>query len=573
MRLPILNWLPQYRRELALGDFGASIIVALLLIPQGLAYAQLAGLPPINGIYASIAPVLLYALLGSSMTQSVGPMAITSAMTATALAPFVSSVNSVTEYVAVASGLTIMSGVFMLAFGALKLGKLTRVLSIPVIQGFSAGTALLIALGQSGALLGTAWRGDNLLNWLLAAPHALSQLSLAPSLFGGIGLALLWLSGRPLIAALEKVNFPFKTAQLISRILPIVILIVGGLLVQWLLTNQSQIQLIGELPNASFMAIAPQLNVTVIQQLWLPALLIGLAGFLQSITIAQTLAAERQEKVSTDQELVAIGSSNIAAAFFGGMPVNGGFSRTAVNAASGARTPLASVMTAGWMLLGLIFFSDFISLLPLPLLAATIILATMRMLNPQSFQIAWRIDRRDGAAWLLTFFAVLLIGPINGIAVGVGVSLLLFILRSSRPHVAVIGRVVGSEHFRNMQHFKVEMPMQLLAIRIDESLYFGNCAQVIEQCQQHLKSHSQAKHLILVLSAVNSIDTSAIAALREFRQGLANQGVTLHLAEVKSLVHKTLAHSALLSELAGPVFISAHAAVLALSSSEEDFSI
>ena len=301
--------------------------------------------------------------------------------------------------------------------------------------------------------------------------------------------------------------------------------------------------------------------------------MIGLAGFLQSITIAQTIAAERKEHIETNQELIALGGSNMAAAFAGGMPVSGGFSRTAVNAYSGARTPLAGVMTAGWMLLALIFFADAMSALPLPLLAATIILATVRMLNPQSFWIAWRIDQRDGAAWLLTFIAVLLIGPIQGIAVGVAVSLLLFVLRSSKPHIAVIGRVAGSEHFRNALHFKVEMPSHILAIRIDESLYFGNASQVVEQCQKHLLSHSKAKHLILVLSAVNSVDVSAISALKEFRQALIAMGVTLHLAEVKVPVLETLKHSDFINELAGPIHLSNHAAVLALSSDKDDFSI
>lgn len=567
MKLPILNWLPQYRRELAIGDLGASIIVALLLIPQSLAYAQLAGLPAIHGIYASIAPVLVYALLGSSMTQSVGPMAITSAMTAAALAPFASGATA--QYTALASGLTLMSGLLMLAFGALKLGKLTRLLSIPVVQGFSAGTALLIAIGQLGALLSTPWRGDNLIHWLLAAPQAISHLAFIPALFGLLGIALLWLSSSA--AALQRLGLAFKTAQIMSRILPIVVLIATGLLVKWQFA--ATIHTIGALPHGHFTAMTPYLNANVFQQLWLPALLIGLAGYLQSITIAQTIAAERGEKVSTNQELIALGGSNIAAAFVGGMPVSGGGSRTAVNANSGARTPLAGVMTAGWMLLGVVFFADAISLLPLPLLAATIILATLRMLNPQSLWIAWRIDPRDGAACLLTFIAVLLLGPINGIAVGVGVSLLLFLLRSSKPHLAVIGRVPGSEHFRNALHFKVEMPKHLLAIRIDESLYFGNCAQVIEQCQQHLKSHAQAEHLILVLSAVNSIDASAITALREFRQELASKGITLHLAEVKGSVYETLHHSTLLSELAEPVFLSTHAAVLALNPEKDDFCI
>jgi SulP family sulfate permease len=294
---------------------------------------------------------------------------------------------------------------------------------------------------------------------------------------------------------------------------------------------------------------------------------------LQSITIAQTLASERNEKVDSNQEFIALGASNIATAFAGAMPVSGGFSRTAVNASSGAQTPMSGVMTAGWMLLGVIFFADAISLLPLPLLAATIIIATTRMLNPKSFWIAYRIDPRDGAAWGLTFLAVLLVGPINGIAVGVAVSILLFILRSSKPHIAVVGRVEGTEHFRNALHYKVEMPASILAIRIDESLYFGNCTQVIEQCQKHLQSHTQAKHLILVLSAVNSIDVSAIKALSEFRQELAQRDITLHFAEVKGPVYTTLAHSKLIEELAGPIFLSTHAAVQTLTTEHEDFSI
>ncbi|MBM5570863.1 MULTISPECIES: SulP family inorganic anion transporter [Deefgea] len=571
MKLPILNWLPNYRQEHATGDLGASIIVALLLIPQSLAYAQLAGLPALHGLYASIVPVLIYALLGSSMTQSVGPMAITSAMMAAALAPL--SPNTTAHYIALASTLTLLSGVFMLGFGALKLGKLTRILSIPVIQGFSAGTALLIALSQTGPLLSIQWQGSTALNWLLNIPNAAQQLTLNSAGFGLIGVTLLALTGNPAIQLLTKLQLSLTHARLVSRILPITVLLLGAWVLKTGVIDNSTIHSIGSLPSSNFAFTTPNINIKDLALLWLPALLIGLAGFLQSITIAQTIASERKETIDTNQELIALGGSNIAAAFVGGVAVSGGFSRTAVNASSGARTPIAGVLTAGWMCIGVLFFADVIGLLPLPLLAATIILATTRMLNPQSFWIAWRIDQRDGAAWLLTFVAVLLIGPINGIAVGVGVSLLLFMLRSSKPHIAVIGRVPGSEHFRNALHFKVEMPSEILAIRIDESLYFGNCAQVIEQCQKHLLSHSQAKHLILVLSAVNSIDVSAIAALKEFRQRLETIGITLHLAEVKGPVHETLQHSDFIRELSSPIFLSTHAAVQTLSTKNEDFSI
>ncbi|WP_297576803.1 SulP family inorganic anion transporter [uncultured Deefgea sp.] len=572
MKWPILTWLPNYRREQAYGDFGASIIVALLLIPQGLAYAQLAGLPALAGIYASIAPVLIYALLGSSMTQSVGPMAITSAMAATALMPLAPAGSA--SYIALAGTLTLISGLFMLSFGSFKLGKLTRILSIPVIQGFSAGTALLIALTQTGALLSVSWQSSNLIDWLMAAPAALQQQNIIPTLFGLAGLALLWATGAPTISLLQRWGTPFKTAQLMSRVLPLFVLIFAGLVLQFALSDQPQIHIIGALPSAGLSFITPKITVNALEQLWLPALLIGLAGFLQSITIAQTIAAERNEKISVDQEFIALGGGNVAAAFVGGMPVSGGFSRTAVNASAGAHTPLAGVMTAAWMLLGLLFLKDVIGLLPLPLLAATIVLATLKMLSPASLRAAWRIDRRDGAAWLLTFCCVLLVGPINGIAIGVGVSLLLFILRTSKPHLAVIGRIAGSEHFRNTRFFKVEMPAHIVAIRIDESLYFGNCNQVVEQCERYLLDYPRAKNLILVLSAVNSIDVSAIEALRDFRKSLAQKGITLHLAEVKRQVQNTLQHSTLLYELARPIFLSTHIAVKTLSEpAAEDFSI
>ncbi|QLG87839.1 sulfate permease [Chitinibacter bivalviorum] len=568
------QWMRQYHGGLFAGDFSASVIVALLLIPQGLAYAQLAGLPPMAGLYASLGPLLVYGFFGSSMTQSVGPMAITSAMTASALAPL--ALAGSREYLALAATLTLLSGLMLTLFGKLKLGQMTRLLSLPVVQGFSAGTALLIALGQTGALLGAQWRGDTLIALAQHVPAAVQQLSAAPLLFGLFGLLAMWLSASPAAGLLQKLGLAQNTAQLAGKVLPLLTMMVLAIALIWL-DPAHQIKTLGKLPDAHFAIEHFNLDLVQMQSLVLPALLIGLAGYLQSITVAQTIAASRHQTIDANRELVALGNCNVASAFLGGLPVSGGFSRTVVNTSAGAQTPLAGMMSAVWMLLALWLLLPALAFLPQALLAATIILATSRMISFEQLRKAWQFDRRDGLAWIVTFTGVLLTGPMLGIALGVGIAILLYVWRSHKPHIAVVGQVPHTEHYRNVERFQTQTVPTILAIRVDENLYFANTANVIEQIKHQLNIHAasgQIKHLLLILSAVNSIDYSAINDLKEWHKALADAGITLHLAEVKGPVLETLMHGDLLEHLDRAPFISTHAAFTALSPrQQEDYTI
>ncbi|QLI83111.1 sulfate permease [Chitinibacter fontanus] len=565
------RWVQDYQRNNLAGDVIASIIVALLLIPQGLAYAQLAGLPPMAGLYASIGPLLVYGFVGTSMPQSVGPMAITSAMTAAALTPLATAGSP--HYLILAATLTLLSGLILTGLGLLKLGQITRILSLPVVQGFSAGTALLIALGQTGSLLGTKWQGDTLPKLLQHLPSALAQLKPGTMILGVIGLLLLWLAGSERLSQhFARLRLPIKP-ELFSKILPLIMLCLLASMINWLnLTQYSKT--LGPLPSAAFDLQSINLNSEALSNLLAPALLIGLAGFLQSITVAQQIASHKQQYIDPNRELLALGHCNLAAALFGGMPVSGGFSRTVVNSNAGAHTPLAGILSALWLVLALWMLLPYLAYLPQPLLAATIILATTKMISWQQFRKAWHFDRRDGTAWIMTFAGVLLTGPMLGIAIGIGIALLMYLLRSQQPHIAVVGRVPNSEHYRNVLRFQVETQPDILAIRIDENLYFANINQILEKINQQLANHPETKHLVLILSAVNSIDYSALNALQSWHNTLKTMHIELHLAEVKGPVLDTLLHGDLLSELSHPPFISTHAAMQTLAlSCDSDYTI
>ncbi|MGL4604161.1 MAG: SulP family inorganic anion transporter [Iodobacter sp.] len=560
--LPIVNWLPKYQKTTFAGDLSASLIVAVLLIPQSLAYALLAGLPPQAGIYASILPLVVYAFFASSMVQSVGPMAINAVMTATALAPL-AAMGSL-QYSALAASLALLSGLFLALLGVLRLGFVTQLLSHPVINGFTSGAAILIILGQLGPLLGIPVQGEHLVSLLTQLYHALPRLQL----FGLICLAALWLAGQPLGRLLARRSV--RHAAIIAKLSPLLLMLIITITVYFF---QIKTRLIGSFSGSLPSLIWPAVNSNILTQLWLPAITIGLAGFLQSITIAQSLALKAKRVVDSNQELVGLGAANIAAAVSGGFPVSGGFSRTAVNAASGANTPLAGVMTAIWIALAAFYCSDYLALLPQALLAATIVLVAVHLIDFDFLIRSWRYDWRDGAAFATTAVAVLALGAMQGIVAGIGVSLLLFLYRSSQPHIAVVGRIPGTEHYRNIHRFTTETTAGVVAVRIDESLYFGNSAKIQNELMQILAAAPNTRHLLLILSAVNSIDYSAMQAISILQENLRQRQIQIHLAEVKGPVMDHLRRSDMLSMLDGEIYLSAHSAMQALSETSEDYSI
>ncbi|MBX9713513.1 MAG: sulfate permease [Pseudomonadaceae bacterium] len=541
----MLTWLKGYRRELLAGDLGAGVLVVLMLVPQGMAYALVAGLPPVAGLYASILPVLAYALFGSSMVQSVGPMAITSLMTATSLAALAPSGSEL--YGAMAAQMALISGVVLVLCGLLRLGFLSSFLSRPVMSGFTSGAALVIAASQLKVLLG----------------GPLTAINPTAAGIGLLSLLLLWLARSQLGRQLQRLGLAAKSADMLSKLAPAAILLLATLLVWQQDWQHAGVALIGPIP-AGLPSLGLSLSPEQLRNLLAPSLLIGFMVFLSGQSAAVTLAQRRGERINTNQELLGLGAANVASALSGGFPVTGSISRSAVNYAAGANTPLASVITALLLAVLLVTPNAWLAWLPLPALAATIIIAVFGMLDLTTPREAWRYDRADAVAWLVTFSGVLLLGVEEGVMLGVVLSLGTVIWRASRPHIAVLGRLPGSEHFRNIERYAAETHPQIVLLRIDAGVFFGNAELISDRVLQTLTG--ETRHLVLVMTAINLIDTTGLYALAELNQSLAARGIKLHLAEVKGPLMDKLKHSdLLLKPLSGQVFISAVSAFDQLS--------
>ncbi|UOD33608.1 STAS domain-containing protein [Massilia violaceinigra] len=542
----MLQWLRHYRHASLPGDISAGIVVALMMIPQGMAYALVAGLPPVAGIYASILPPILYAIFGSSMTQSVGPMAIISLMTAAALAPLAAPGSGL--YIVLAAQLALASGAVLLLCGLLRLGYVANFFSRPVMSGFTIGAAIVIALGQVKVLAG----------------GTLAQVHMPSALLGGGAIAVLLLAKRYLAPLLRRAGVSSSAADIGARLAPMLV-VLGAMLLSSLLDLPALgVQSTGEVP-----AGLPGLNLATSGTHWRallqPALLIGFMIFLLGMSAAQTLALKRQEKLQSNMELVGLGVANIGSALTGGLPVTGSLSRSGVNFAAGANTPLASILTGVLLALALVAPTGWLALLPLPALAATIIVAVLGMLELDTLRTAWRYDRGDALALLATAGGVIALGVDVGVILGVLLSLGTLIWRASRPHIAVLGRIAGTEHFRNIERYPAGTVPDVLMLRIDANLFFGNVEAVNARIEDELALHPAARHLVLVMTAVSSIDTSALFGLGELNLGLRQRGIGLHLAEVKGPVMDRLKASDLLGAINGRVFLSAAMAADALA--------
>ena len=545
----MLGWLRQYRRAHLPGDIGAGVVVALMTIPQSMAYALVAGLPPVAGLYASIAPAVLYALFGSSMTQSVGPAAITSLMTAAVLAPFAAFGTGL--YTVLAAQLALMAGVVLLLCGLLRVGFLANFFSRPVMSGFTLAVALVIAWGQLKALLGGS----------LLRPHWPSAA------LGLVTVALLLLARRVLAPLLVRCGMAPAAAGIAAKLAPMLLVLSGTLLVYTARLDELGVHVTGPVPGGF-----PSLNLAVSNAHWRPllqpALLVGFMIFLISMSAAQTLALKRQEKLHSNGELLGLGAANVASALSGGFPVTGSISRSAVNFAAGAQTPLASVVAALGVAAALLAPTGWLAKLPLPVLAATIIVAVLGMIELSTLQSAWRYDRGDALALLATAAGVLALGVEAGVMIGVALSVGTLIWRASRPNIVVLGRIAGSEHFRDIERYTGQTLPDVLMLRVDANLFFGNVEAVNTRIEDELAARPRLRHLVLVMSAVSSIDTSALFALSELNAMLRRRGIGLHFAEVKGPVLDRLKTSTLPQALNGEIFLSAKTAFEQLAAAQ-----
>ncbi|MDP2249638.1 MAG: sulfate permease [Hydrogenophaga sp.] len=561
--LPVLQWGRQYNRDTLLGDGVAALIVTVMLIPQSLAYAMLAGLPPEVGLYASVAPLLLYAVFGTSRVLAVGPVAVVSLMTAAAIGQH--AVAGTPEYWAVAITLAFLSGALLLLMGVLRLGFLANFLSHPVISGFISASGLLIAASQLKTLMGVKTEGHNFLDLGMSLWSQAGQTHGLTLAIGVLTVAFLFWVRSGLKPLLVRIGFQARAADVIAKTGPVAAIAVTALLT-WALQWQSQgVKIVGTVPQGLPPLTLPLFDMALWQSLLVPALLISVVGFVESVSVGQTLAAKRRQRIEPDQELVALGASNLGAAFTGGFPVTGGFARSVVNFDAGAQTPAAGVFTAIGITLASLFLTPALYFLPQATLAATIVVAVLSLVDFSIFRKTWAYSKADFVAVLATLLVTLLQGVELGLVVGVAVSLALYLHRTSRPHIAEVGRVPGTEHFRNVLRHAVVVSPQVLGLRVDESLYFANSRALEDRVNDAVASRPALKHVVLQCSAINDIDASALESLETINHRLRDAGVRLHLSEVKGPVMDRLKSTHFLHDLGGEVFLTQHQAIRQLA--------
>ncbi|MEP1589797.1 sulfate permease [Sulfitobacter sp.] len=561
--LPILDWGRRYDRGQFTGDLVAAVIVTIMLVPQSLAYALLAGMPPEAGIYASIAPIVLYAIFGTSRALAVGPVAVVSLMTAAAVGNIAEAGTA--GYATAALTLAFLSGAMLLALGLFRLGFLANFLSHPVIAGFITASGILIAASQLRHILGIEGEGHTLVDILANLWAHLGEVNPITLLLGVTATAFLfWVRGglKPLLL---RIGLGPRMADIGAKTGP-VLAIVGTTLAVWAFDLGSRgVAIVGEVPQSLPPLTLPSFSPDLLSQLLIPALLISIIGFVESISVAQTLAAKKRQRIDPDQELIGLGSANLGAAFTGGFPVTGGFSRSVVNFDAGAETPAAGAFTAVGLALAALFLTPLIYFLPKATLAATIIVAVLSLVDFSILKRAWAFSHADFAAVSVTILLTLVFGVEAGVSAGVITSILVHLYKTSRPHMAVVGRVPGTEHFRNVLRHEVETQPHVLSLRVDESLYFPNARYLEDQLARHAAEKPELTDVVLMFPAVNEIDLSALESLEAINTRLRDADIRLHLSEVKGPVMDRLKRSHFLDDLTGKVFLSQHEAVCALA--------
>ncbi len=557
---PISLWLKHYTREDLNGDVFAGIITAILLVPQGIAYAMLAGLPAQVGLYASILPPAIYALLGTSKTLSVGPVSIAAIMIASVLsAPEIMLLGSPVENAII---LAAEGGIILLLMAMLRMGGLVNFISHPVLTGFTSGAAILIILSQIPHLLGLS---KNQCHFELSCYHGYFQQ------FNGYTLGLSLLSivfllsfGSPLSALLKRFNVQKNLITGLSKCAPLLTIMVTTLLVKiYQLSEYQQVAIVGEIqPGLPEISIAFINNLVQWQALLPSATFIAIIAYVESVAIAKVTANLRNQKIDPNQELIALGVANLTTAFSGGMSVAGGFSRTMVNFTAGARTQIAMLIAVLILGVAVIFFTEQFTYIPKAALAAVILIAIFPLVQLREIFTTWKYDQGDGIAELITLLGVLALGIEEGIALGVIITILSYLRRTSRPHIAVVGRIKDTEHFRNIKRHQVETWKKLQLIRIDENISFANVSYIIDFIENETFNNAELKHVVLIFSSVSYIDSTAFEALESLINNLKTKHIRLHLAEVKGPVIDKLKQTNFLNHLSpGQVFFQTIEAV------------
>ena len=561
--LPILAWGRTYDRDALTNDLVAAVIVTIMLIPQSLAYALLAGLPAEMGLYASILPLVAYAIFGTSRALAVGPVAVISLMTAASVGAV--AAQGTAGYVVAAITLAFLSGVFLILMGVFRLGFLANLLSHPIVSGFITASGLIIAASQIKHILGIQAEGHNLLELILSLGSGLGDANPVTLLIGLSSLAFLFWVRKGLKPLLARAGLRPRLADILAKAGPVAAVAATTLAAWSLDLGAAGVKLVGAVPQGLPPLTLPSFAPDLVFALIGPAALISLIGFVESVSVAQTLAARKRQRIDPDQELIGLGASNVAAAFTGGYPVTGGFARSVVNFDAGAETPAAGAFTAVGLAVATLLLTPLLAFLPQATLAATIIVAVLSLIDFSILKKTWAYSKPDFIAVAATILATLSLGVEIGVSAGVVLSILIHLYRTSKPHMAIVGRVPGTEHYRNVKRHEVITQPGIVSLRVDESLYFANARYLEDYIYDLVATRPDIRHVVLACPAVNLIDMSALESLEAIDRRLFDMGVKLHLSEVKGPVMDALRRTEFLEHLSGQVFLSHHMAICELA--------
>lgn len=568
---PLASRLADYRREHFTGDLIAGVIVAIMLIPQAMAYAMLAGLPPQVGLYASIVPLILYSFFGTSNSLAIGPVAMVSLLVVSGVGSFAAPGSE--PFIALCLTLALMVGLLQILMSIFRMGFLVNFISHPVLIGFTSAAAIVIGFSQLKHLFGVQVENGEYPFQLIAGTLAqVGHSNPATLVIGLASCGLLLVFCNYVAPLLGKLGVGENLATTISKIGPLVVVTTAAIAVFVGGLNETQmVAIVGEIPGGLPSLTYPDFSLTAIRSLFPLALVITLVGYLESISVAKALASRRREKVDANRELFALGMADVGAAFTGGYPVTGGFSRSLVNFSAGAKTPMASIITALLVSISVALLTPMFFYIPNAVLAAIIVIAVIGLVDFKTPVKLWRYSRPDAIALMTTFVSVIGLGIETGILIGVAATIVMLMWKMSRPHVAEVGRVGESEHFRNIQRHEVQLTDGVLAFRVDESLNFANAPFLESWLHEQISERPDIESVLLISSGINEVDATGIEVLETIIRELKSAGVEFYMSNVKGPVTDRLEAAGFEPHfLKNHIFLSAHQAICSLANQNLD---
>lgn len=555
--IPILDWLPNYKKSHLTGDLSAGLTVGVMLIPQGMAYAMIAGLPPVYGLYAAIVPQLVYAIFGTSRQLAVGPVAMDSLLVAAGVSGL-AAIDS-PNYISLAIALSLMMGVVQVAFGVLKMGFLVNFLSKPVISGFTSAAALIIGLNQLKHIVGVDLeRGNNIFLIIEEAFLKYSFINWLTVFIGVLGIIL--------IILLKKIHKSIPGA--------LIVVIIGVVIVKVLGLNELGVAIVGHVPEGLPGLSVPDLSFDDFEALTPVALTLALIAFMESISVAKAIESRHkgEYEIDNNQEMIGLGMANVVGSFFACYPTTGGFSRSAVSDQSGAKTNLAAIIAAIIVAVILLFFTAQFYYLPKAVLGSIVIVAVFGLIDFKYPVFLWKTKKQDFFMLLVAFGVTLGLGIKEGIGAGVVVSLIMLVYRTTQPHIATLGRLPGTRDFRNVERFsEIEERYDVLVMRHDAQLYFANISNFVTTVKKEIELKKEVKFFVLHCGSVSSIDATALQALKELVVEMQESNIQVAFSGLIGPVRDFLFKSNFIQELGEKHFFTdVHTAIECFDNCSED---